>query len=178
MKRFDIFNRRKLTALLTLFLVSAGLFAQTNFSGKWELNESKSKFGEGGGPGGAGGRPPMGASSMTVAQDIKILTVDQIMTGRNGEEFETTSKYNLDGTLSENTFMMDRTRKSVLTWSDDKKSILISSTMNFERDGESREIKTSEKWSLSNDGKILFIESTRPTREGETRTTIFAYDKK
>jgi hypothetical protein len=173
MKNTDIFNQRRLSGLLAFLLISAGLFAQTNFSGTWELNESKSKFGEGGGPGG-----PMQAKSMIVAQDTKVLSSDQVVTGRDGDEFNITSKYNLDGTVSENTFMMDRIRKSVLTWSADKKAFTINSTMSFERDGETREVKTTEKWSLSDDGKILFVESTRQSRDGESRTITLAYDKK
>jgi hypothetical protein len=50
--------------------------------------------------------------------------------------------------------------------------------MSFERDGETREVKTTETWSLSDDGKILFVESTRQSRDGESRTITLAYDKK
>lgn len=120
----------------------------------------------------------MGVRSLTVTQDAKILTSNQKMAGRDGEEYNLTSTYSLDGSVSENTVMNDRLRKSVLTWSADKKSITINSTMNFERDGETREIKTTEKWTLSDDNKTLFIESTRPSRDGGNRTLTLAYDKK
>lgn len=173
MKKSKISVKKRLTNMAVFFLMSVGLFAQTDFSGKWELNESKSKFGEGGGPGG-----PMGARFMTVTQNEKTLTAEQKMTGRDGEEFNVTVRYNLDGTVSENKFMMDRIRKSVLTWSADKKVITISSSVNFERDGETREIKTTEKWSLSDDKNTLFIESVRPSRDGGSRTVTLAYDKK
>ncbi len=173
MKKLKKSFRKRLTGLVFLCLISAGLAAQADFSGIWELNESKSKFGEGGGTGG-----PMGARSLTVTQDAKILTSNQKMAGRDGEEYNLTSTYSLDGSVSENTVMNDRLRKSVLTWSADKKSITINSTMNFERDGETREIKTTEKWTLSDDNKTLFIESTRPSRDGGNRTLTLAYDKK
>mgnify|MGYP003819922359 CR=1 FL=1 len=163
-------------ALFVFFLLSPGIFAQLNFSGNWSFNESKSKFGEG--AGGPGGRPPMAATAMSVTQDASVLTVNQTMNDRDGQEFQTVSKFNLDGSETENAVMMDRIRKSVLTWSADKKSFTINSTMSFERDGETREIKTSEKWSLSSDGKTLMIESTRPTRDGGTRTNTLAYDRK
>ncbi len=176
MKKNEIPIRRSLTALLVLFLLSSGIFAQVNFSGNWSLNESKSKFGEG--AGGPGGRPPMAATAMSVTQDVKILTVNQTMNDRDGQEFQTTSKFNLDGSETENKVMMDRIRKSVLTWSADKKSFTINSKMTFERDGETREINTSEKWSLGSDGKTLIIESTRPSRDGGIRTNTLIYDKK
>ena len=186
MKNNNLLRHRKLLVSIVFLLISAGLFAQANFSGTWTLNESKSKFGgEGGGPGG-----PMSAGSMTVAQDAALLTVDQIMRGRDGEEMKLTMKYNLDGEESENTFMMDMKRKSTVTWSSDKKALIINSSMVFNRDGENREMKDSETWKLSDDGKTLFIESTRPMGPGgpggdgggqeprEPMKMTMAYDKK
>jgi hypothetical protein len=183
-------NYCKLTGILLFLFVSSGVFAQTDFSGKWVFNQSKSKLPEmqegqgGGGPGG-----PMGGGDRTVTQDAKTLTVNQTMQGPDGET-ALSNKYNLDGSVSENTFIMDMKRKSTLTWSADKKSITLVSTMVFDMGGESREMKESEIWKLSDDGKTLFIESTRPGRGGpggpdgaqpgsaEGMKTTMAYDKK
>jgi len=49
--------------------------------------------------------------------------------------------------------------------------------MTFERDGESREIKSTETWKLAEGGKVLMLENVRPGRDGEMKTTV-AYDKK
>ena len=49
--------------------------------------------------------------------------------------------------------------------------------MVFERDGESREMKSSEMWKLAEDGKVLLLESTFPGQNGDVKRTI-AYDKK
>jgi hypothetical protein len=49
--------------------------------------------------------------------------------------------------------------------------------MVFDMNGESREIKSTETWKLSDAGKTLTIDSTRPGREGEMKTTA-VYDKK
>jgi hypothetical protein len=113
---------------------------------------------------------------MVVTQQGNILTVESTMPGRDGEEMKTTSKYNLDGTLSENP-MFNTTRKSTAAWSADKTSLTIASTMTFERDGESREIKSTETWKLAEGGKVLMLENVRPGRDGEMKTTV-AYDKK
>jgi len=79
-------------------------------------------------------------------------------------------------------------RKSTLTWSADKKSITIVSTMVFDMGGDSREMKESETWKLSDDGKTLFIESTMPGGPGapdggqpgggEGMKMTMVYDKK
>ena len=189
MKNARFLKNRKLIVSIIFLLIGAGTFAQVNFSGTWTMNEAKSKFGgEGGGPGGGPGGP-MGPATMTVAQDANILTSDQTMRGRDGEEIKMSMKYNLDGKESENTFFMDAKRKSTLIWSADKKSITINSSMIFDRDGESREMKESETWTLSDDGKTLFIESTRPMGPGapggqdgqtprEPMKMTMAYDKK
>lgn len=181
MKKLNILRYGSLIGLF--FLSFSGVFAQADFSGSWAFNQSKSKLG--GGTDGPGGGPggPMAATALVVAQDTKLLTVDQTMAGRDGEEIKMSGKYNLDGTESTNTFFMDMQRKSTLTWSADKKSITIASTMVMDRGGETREMKETETWSISDDGKTLFIESTRPGMPGgpegaEGRKMTLAYDKK
>ncbi len=105
------------------------------------------------------------------------LTVESTMPGRDGGEMKSTSKYNLDGTVSENP-MFNTTRKSTAAWSADKTSLTIASTMTFERDGQSREIKSTETWKLSEGGKVLMLENVRPGRDGGEMKTTVAYDKK
>ena len=168
MKTSKFFSIRKLICLSAFLLSSAFLFAQTNFSGSWGFNESKSDFG--------GSQFRFAATTMVVTQDAKTLTVESTMPGRDGGEMKTTSKYNLDGSVSENP-MFNTTRKSTAAWSADKSSLTITSTMTFERDGESREIKSTETWKLTEGGKVLMLESVRPGRDGEMKTTV-AYDKK
>ena len=153
---------------IVFMLASAGLFAQSNFSGTWAFNESKSDFGD--------SQFRFAATTMVVTQAGNVLTVESTMPGRDGGEMKTTSKYNLDGTVSENP-MFNTTRKSTVAWSADKASMTIASTMTFERDGESREMKSTETWKLTDGGKVLMLESVRPGRDGEMKTTV-AYDKK
>ncbi len=154
--------------MVVLCLTTSGLFAQVNFAGNWAFNESKSNFG--------GSQFRMAATSMVVTQAGNLLTVESTMPGRDGGEMKTTAKYNLDGKVSENP-MFNSTRKSTATWSADKSALTIVSTMTMEFGGESREMKTTETWKLAEGGKVLTIESVRPGRDGEMRTTA-AYDKK
>jgi hypothetical protein len=176
MKNLTFSKFRNFIAFALFLSISGGIFAQTNFSGNWVVNQSKSKFGEApGGPGGGPGGPgPMGGGPMIVSQDAKLLTVTQTMQGPDGE-MKMVNKYNLDGTPSENSFMMDMTRKSTLSWSADKKSVTIVSTMDFN----GNEMKETETWKLSADGSTLFIDSTRPAGpDGGEMKMMVAYDKK
>ncbi len=169
MKSIIILRHRNLFVSFVFLLISAGLFAQANFSGTWAFNESKSNFGN--------SQFRFAATTMVVTQDASILSVESTMPGRDGGEMKTSAKYNLDGTVSENPGMFNTVRKSTVAWSADKTYITISSTMTFERDGEKRDINSSDIWKLSEGGKVLLIESTRPGPDGEMKTTV-AYDKK
>lgn len=148
---------------------STNVFAQkSDFSGIWTFNESKST------------RPESGffspASKITVKQDNLTLNAERVSTGRNGEERITNEKINLDGKVSENVVFQDRTRKSTATWSADGEILEINSMMNFEMNGQTREMKSSEKWKLSADKSTLTIESTSQGRDGEMKSTL-VYNK-
>jgi hypothetical protein len=158
----------KLSATLFLLLASAGLFAQVNFTGTWAFNESKSNFGN--------SQFRFAATAMTVVQNGNDMTVESTMPSRDGGDMKTNDKYTLDGKVCENP-MFNSVRKSTLTWSEDKSSLTIASVMNFERDGQSQEFKITAIWKLAEDGKVLLIESTFPSPDGDIKTTV-AYDKK
>lgn len=158
-----------LTGFLFFMCLSFNLLAQTNFSGTWTLNESKSNFGD--------SQFRRAASSMVVTQDAKVLTVESARQNRDGELTKTTAKYKLDGSVSENQ-ARNTTRKSTVSWSVNKTSMTIASTMTMEIGGQNREIKSSETWKLAEGGKVLMIENVRTNREGSEVKTTAAYDKK
>lgn len=169
MKKLNLTTLRILLGTAILVMTTSGLFAQVNFAGNWAFNESKSNFGE--------SQFRFAATSMVVTQDANTLTVESTMPGRDGEEMKTSAKYTLDGKVSENP-VFNTTRKSTVTWSPDKTSIVIASTMTFDMNGESREIKSTDTWKLSEGGKVLLIESVRAGRDGGEMKTTAAYDKK
>ena len=169
MKSYCMNILRNLSGLLFLLFLGFNLVAQTNFAGSWSINESKSNFGD--------SRFRRSANSMLVTQDTKVMTVESTRQDRDGNESKVTVKYNLDGSVSENQ-TRNSTRKSVISWSADKTAMTINSTMNMERDGQSREIKSSETWKLAEDGKMLLIVSSRPNQNGEDVKITAAYDKK
>lgn len=168
MKNNNFFSKSKILVSLVLLMAVTGLYAQPNFSGTWAFNESKSNFGN--------SQFRWAATTIVAVQEGINLTVENTMPNREGGEVKSTDKLTLDGTVCENP-VFNTIRKSIVTFSEDKSSMIISSTMNFEREGESREFKTVAKWKLAEDGKVLLIESSFPTPDGELKTTL-AYDKK
>jgi hypothetical protein len=173
---------RLFTAVALLFVFMSAT-AQVNFSGSWTLNAEKSQLAApgGGGPGGGGpgggGRGPMGGGPMVVTQSANELSVETTRRGfQGGEDTKIVTKYSLDGKQTETTRsspMGDMVSKNTATWSADKKSLTIVTTMNF--DG--NEMKTTETWKLGSDGKSLSIESVRPGFDGGEMKTTRVYDK-
>jgi hypothetical protein len=170
MKSINISGHRKLIVSFVFLLLSAGLYAQANFSGTWAFNESKSNFGE--------SQFRFAATSMVVTQDAKVLTVETTRPGRDGNEMKSTAKYNLEGTVSENTGFNNTVRKSTVTWSADKAAITIATTMTFDMNGETRTMNSSETWKLAEGGKVLILDNVMPGRDGGEMKTTVAYDKK
>ena len=156
---------------LIIFLCNSTLNAQNsvNFSGTWAFNESKSKLGD--------SQFRMNATTLVVKQDGNTLTDERTQAGFDGGEMKTTENLTLDGKVCENTGMMDSKRKSVVTWSADKKAITIATTMSFDMGGDAREMKTSETWKLGDDNKTLLIDTSFAGPDGETKTSL-VYDKK
>ncbi|UCG28456.1 MAG: hypothetical protein JSV24_03595 [Bacteroidales bacterium] len=159
---------------VTIFLLVSLLsfpfttFAQnTDFSGTWKFNESKSIMGE---------RGRRGTNSpMTVTQDGNVLTTERIFVSREGEEMKTTETFTLDGKECDNSTGM-RTRTTTVTWSEDGTTLTFNSVMVFNRQGETMEMKSKEIWKLSDGGKILTIDSSSQSPMGE-RTMTLVYEK-
>ena len=155
--------------LVSFLLIPMSSYAQggkVNFSGEWSFNESKSDMGEG---------RFQTSLKLTIKQDGNNLTIERLRTGRDGQERKSTQELTLDGKESEYTAGRG-TRKSTVTWSDDGLALTVKSTMVFDRDGETMEMKSVEQWKLSDGGKILSIDSSSSTPRGERKATM-VYDK-
>jgi hypothetical protein len=140
---------------------------ETNFSGNWAINESKSNFGD------APFR--MAASLLAVKQEGNNLSIDRTVSGPDGQEMKMSGKYTLDGKENENPGIMDMKTKSTVTWASDKKSFTFASTTFFNMNGDSMEMKSSEIWKL--EGNNLKIEATNSMPDGEMKTSL-VYEKK
>lgn len=163
-----------MTIMITV-IVPVTLIAQsgkTDFSGNWTLNSEKSTLPQGG-QGGGGMR--MGGGDFVATMENNMLTVVRTRTGQDGQSTTSTMKYTLDGKESVNTSPRGDS-KSVATWSPDGKSLTIETSRTFEMNGESRTMKSTEVWKLT-DEKTLTVSSTRQGPNGEVKANM-VYDKK
>jgi hypothetical protein len=167
-KRFINVSLPGLIAFISLSLLSGGLSAQSDFSGAWALNESKSTLGEG---------PRMAVSSMTVSQQEGLMSIDLVRPSWDGGDVSSSEKYTLDGKESVNKGMMESSVKTITTWSDDKKVLTFAKTILFDMNGETMEFKITEVWGISDDGNTLTVKSSMSSEMGDSNQ-VLVYDKK
>ena len=161
-----------LTIMLVLIapVMTNAQAGKTNFAGDWTLNAEKSTLPQGG----QGGGMRMGGN-FVATQEANLLTVVRTRTGQDGQPTTTTMKYTLDGKESVNTSPRGDS-KSVAKWSADEKSLTIETTRTMDINGESRTMKSTEVWILT-DGKTLTVTATRQSPDGEVESNM-VYDKK
>lgn len=147
---------------------AASLIVNADFKGEWTFNEQKSKLSE--------GRFRMNAQKLKVTADGDALVIERTANTPNGETRTTSEKITFDGKSTESTIFGNAKKVSTAAWSASGEELTINSTINFERDGNTIEIKTTEIWKLLEGGKALSIDATSTSPRGETKNT-FVYDK-
>lgn len=110
-----------------------------NFSGDWKLDISKSNLGP---------LPPPTAMTRKVTQEEPAITVVNVTTGGPQGDQNVTLKYSTDGKESANNVTGIDT-KSTASW--EGNALVIVTKLEVQ----GTEIKVTEKWSLSEDGKVM-----------------------
>ena len=151
---------KKLVFLFSAVFFTTMVFAQTDFSGSWTLNTSKSKLGE-------RSFAPKSATIVQTKADISIETRSEF----NGEERVRKSKYTLDGKECTNKGFRDMDVKSTAVWSADKKVLTITSKVSM--DNGDMTMKSVYKM----DGANLVNESSSSSSMGD-RSETQVFDKK
>jgi len=154
--------------LMTSFVTDAAP-KKAKFSGEWTLNEEKSYIAEYG--------ESMTATKMVIIQKGKKLTIEKFGTSQEGEEYNYSEMYTLDGKECENIMLETTKKKSTVNWSDDKQSLTITSTILFEFNGDELEVATIEIFKFTEDGNFLSVNQTASTDYGDLENTL-VYDKK
>ena len=162
-------HRKLLAGMLAgiaIICTSATIVINADFKGEWTYNEKNSKVPEG------RFRP---ASKIKVTQDADAINIERTNSGPNGD-FTSAEKITFDGKTAESTGFGGSKRKSAAAWATGGNEMTINSTIVFERDGNTFEVKITEVWKLINDGKSLSIESTSVSQRGTVNQSL-VYDK-
>jgi hypothetical protein len=143
--------------LCTLFVITAaanvGVAAdKPDFSGTWKLDLEKSAFGP---------MPPPASLTRTIDRKGPDITVQQAMTG---PDMNVTLKYSTDGKETANSFM-GTDFKSKAAW--EGKALVIHNVV----DAGGTEVKSTDKWTLSDDGKTFTDVLSISSPDGEFEIT-------
>ncbi len=160
-------------AIMIAFIAPAMTNAQAgkvSFTGNWVQNAEKSTQ-----PPQGGGGMRMGGGNMVVKHEANLLTVERTRNGQDGQPVTTTMKYTLDGKESINTSQRGES-KSTAVWAADGKSLTITTTSSFDRNGEVTTMTSKAVWSL--DGAALKVVNSSQGPDGTERVMTTVYDNK
>lgn len=153
---------KKLTPLLIAPFLLLSLTSKKNvdFSGEWKLNESKSDMGQ---------FPPIVPLKIKAEQKGDALAITKTSPGFNGGAEVTASEtLGFDGKEVEtNVSPGSSKRKASAKWSDDGQTLTITYTLMLDFNGQTTEVKGTETWALSNEGKTLTTTNKSTSSFGE-----------
>jgi hypothetical protein len=138
-----------------------------NLSGTWILNEQKSDFGEYG--------RMMASDKLIIVHKKKNLTFERFATAPTGEAYNYTENYTIDGKECVNPLFEESKKTSTVSRTEDKKGLVINSTLDLFFEGQEMKILTVENFTLEEGGKIMVIKATASTDYGDM-TVKFVYD--
>jgi hypothetical protein len=153
---------RCLGLLAAIMLSGLTVFAQgkVDFSGKWKINESKSKFNE---------QYSSHPESVTITQSGNNMTVERV-SSMQGQSMTFTDQYTLDGKECKNAGFRNTESISTANWADDGKSLIIKSKVPMDNGDMTMDRK------IRMDGDNLILDFTAKGPWGESAET-WVFDK-
>lgn len=145
--------------IISLFSVSA--IGQTNFSGTWKLNSSKSTLGD---------QFSMAPKDIIIIQEGNSFNVERHSSFQD-RDITTKDKLTLDGKECENPGWRDSIKKSVTEWSSDKKSLKVTSKIPIRDNGEMTIVYVYKM-----DGGNLVLKTDASSSMGDLSET-YVFDK-
>ena len=127
MKLFYEMRKSMTISLLLVCMVTGTLLAQnSDFSGKWKLNTSRSQLNQ---------EFSMAPKQLNVEQKENMLNLERFVEFQ-GQSMTISDKFTLDGNECVNEGFQGSKKKSVVSWSDDKKSLIIKTKFPMQDGGE------------------------------------------
>jgi len=154
--------------VISLFLFSVTEFAYSsnvNFSGEWILDKEKTELSE----------SPLFLSKITVTQKEDSVLTTRTYMNEYGEQYPFDEEITINGEEKE-IVIYEMKRRTAAHWSEDGKSLLITSKTKYYGDTGEEEFSVEETWSLDEEGMILSIGYTTNSVYG-TNTGTYFYKK-
>ena len=172
-------------SVMMLFLAATVLAAGVNLGGTWVRDKDKSDppMMRGPGGGGGGGQRPRGGGGGRAMADAQItlvlkqtpneLSLTRKIVAGGEERPATEQKFTLDGKENTNTSQRGEL-KSKSKWNKD--TLVVQGTQKVTTPNGEFELEIKDEYSLSADGKVLTVSTTRTTPGGE-QTSKQVYNK-
>lgn len=142
MKKISLFA----AGVITCLLAAATIIYTANFAGVWTLNNEKSVFGDFG--------QNIAPKKITVSNSENSVTIERLSPTMGGGEYTSKEILPYDGRETQTTLSGNNKKNSKAKWSADGESLLVSSVIHWEMNGELTEIKVEEVWKLNPDGQL------------------------
>lgn len=139
-----------------------------DFSGQWQLNEGKSELGQ---------FSNFATKSIKATQNETSIAISKTSASMEGDDVTTEETLTFDGKESESKLFGDSKKKATMKWAEDGQSFTITFSLSLDFGGQQMDITGTEKWSLSDGGKTLVVESNSTSSFGDM-VTKSVFDKK
>ena len=153
---------KRITALLIAPFLLLSLISKTNvdFSGEWKLNESKSDMGQ---------YAPIVPLKIKAEQKADALAITKTSPGFDGgAEMIASETLGFDGKQVESKVAPGESKRTASAkWSADGQTLTITYTLLLDFNGQLTEVKGTETWALSNEGKTLTTTNKSTSSFGE-----------
>jgi hypothetical protein len=156
-----------ISGAFAFIMATAAVIHSVNLSGEWTLNKGKSEFGQYG--------ENIAPKKITINSTDNSVTIERLSPTMTGEEYTNKETLTFDGKEALSVLWASNTKKSTAKWSADGQSMLVSSIINFDNNGEKMEITVEEIWKLTADGQ-LSLQSTSNSSFGTLEMKLI-YDK-
>jgi hypothetical protein len=145
--------------LLATSISFAGFAQNPDFSGKWKLNESKSKRGE----------FSFAPSEISITQEANKMTTTRVNEFQ-GNVMERTSSYALDGSESKNEGFQGSEIITIAAWEKDGKSLKMVTSFEMQNGGE---MTITAIYSMDGDKLVINNSMEGGPRESDPETWVF-----
>ena len=151
--------------VIFLFLFSVTVFASAgdmDFSGEWKLDKEKSEMSD----------VPLYLSQIKITQEGNSLQTTRTYSNQYGEQYPFDEEVIVDGEGRE-ILIYEMKRKTSALWSEDGKSLLITSITKYYGNSGEEEISSEETWSLLDKGKTISVKYSVVTVNGKYSGTNY-----
>jgi hypothetical protein len=155
-----LFKRIIPLLIVPFLLLSLTSKKNVDFSGEWKLNQNKSEMGQ---------YAPIVPLKIKAEQKTDALAITKTTTGFDGSgELTASETLGFDGKQVESKIAPGNSKRTASAkWSADGQTLTITYTLMLDFNGETTEVKGTETWALSNEGKTLTITNTSTSSFGE-----------